>query len=130
MSSVSENERKTLERKAKAGWASFYAMKDRADDLGNWVRELKSKNDEMVRKLRADEYEMNTLDITYLKNQFLEMYDRLKLETECPICLETLIKDNTKLSNCGHLHCLTCWEKIDKCSICRKTIWKPRPIPN
>lgn len=124
---LTDYEFKALERKAKAGWASFYAMKNRYDSLGDYVREIKTRNIELVKKLREGDYEMNTLDITYLKSQFLEMYDRLKLETECPICFETLGKDNAKLTNCGHLHCRVCEEKLDNCSICRKKLYKPKP---
>ena len=58
------------------------------------------------------------------------MYDELKLFKECPICWETLSKENAKLSNCGHLHCRTCVAKIHECSICRKKIHKPFGISN
>ena len=69
---------------------------------------------------------METLDITYLKNQFIEMYDELKKFTECPVCFENLNKENTKLTNCGHLFCITCFDRVDNCPICRKKLYKPR----
>ena len=120
---ISSTEKKRLETKAKAGWASFYAMKNRYDSLGDYVDEIKTRNNELVKQLRDG----NDVDVSYLKSQFLDMYDRLKLETECPICFETLGKDNAKLTNCGHLHCRDCEAKLDNCSICRKKIYKPKP---
>ena len=121
---LTDYEFKALERKAKAGWASFYAMKNRYDSLGDYVDEIKTRNNELVRKLREGQKD---IDVSYLKSQFLDMYDRLKLETECPICFETLGKDNAKLTNCGHLHCRDCEAKLDACSICRKKLYKPKP---
>ena len=120
---LTDYEFKALERKAKAGWASFYAMKNRYDSLGDYVDEIKTINNELFKQLRDG----NDVDVSYLKSQFLDMYDRLKLETECPICFETLGKDNAKLTNCGHLHCRDCEAKLDNCSICRKKIYKPKP---
>ena len=123
MSSFPESEKKRLERKAKAGWAAFFAMRTKADDLAAWVKDLKIRNRDLYRATLAGE----DVDLKFLKTQYLEMYEKLKMETECPICFETINKENAKLTNCGHLHCLTCFNKLDNCSICRKKIWKPKP---
>ena len=65
------------------------------------------------------------LDITFLKNQFIEMYDKLKQYSECPVCYETLTKSNIEVPKCGHLICKSCVEKIKRsstpvCPNCRK----------
>lgn len=124
MSNFTEAQRKALERKSKTGWAFYYSMKDNRDNLAEFVDSLRQRNTELRKKLNDVDLEMNTLDITYLKNQFIEMYDKLKEYTECPVCFETITKHNGKLANCGHLHCVTCYEKLDNCSICRKKFYK------
>ena len=68
-------------------------------------------------------------DINYLKSQFVEMYDMLKKETECPVCYDLLTKDNIEVPKCGHIICKTCIEAIKTnkhlssqglCPSCRK----------
>lgn len=120
---ITENQLKALERKSKAGWACYYSIKGRYDDLCDYTSSLKQRNRELYDKIKSGE---NGIDVEYLKSQFIEMYDKLKDYTDCPICLETISKENAKLTNCGHLFCITCYDKIDDCAICRKKLYKPR----
>jgi hypothetical protein len=120
---ISSTEKKRLETKAKAGWASYYALLNRFDDLSDYVYHQQERNRELRLKLNNPD---NDIDIKYLKDQFIEMYDKLKDYSECPVCFETITKNTAKLGNCGHLVCLTCFEKLTDCPICRKKYYKPR----
>ena len=37
----------------------------------------------------------------------------------CSICHDSLTEDTIRGSLCGHFYCVTCFSKIDKCSVCR-----------
>lgn len=62
----------------------------------------------------------------FLVEELKEMYSITKKEIECPICFDELNKDNIKFASCGHKFCDTCLSKIDKCAICRKTIYSKK----
>ena len=124
MITISKSEKFQLEVKAKSGWRCFFIMRENFDGLQSWVNELTNRNRELRKRLEDPHFEMNDLDITYLKRQFVEMYDKLKEYTDCPICFETLTKDNMEVPKCGHILCKTCKEKIMAinclCPICKK----------
>ena len=110
-----------LEQKAKAGWRCYFIMRDNYDGLSSYVGDLQDRNREMRETIRNG----GDVDIEYLKSQFIEMYDKLKEYTECPVCMETLTKDNIEVPKCGHTICKTCIETIKsqpepKCPNCRK----------
>ena len=86
---IKQGEKWALERKAKQGWRCFFIMRDNYDDLTGFVRELQNRNRDMREQLRNGE----NVDIEYLKTQFIEMYDKLKEYTECPVCYELLTKN-------------------------------------
>ena len=114
-------EKRMLEQKAKSGWRCFFIMRDNYDDLCGYVAELQNRNRETREQLRNGE----NVDIDFLKQQFIEMYDKLKEYTECPVCMETLTKENIEVPKCGHTICKTCIERIKqdpepKCPNCRK----------
>ena len=120
MSNFTEKQHKALELKAKRGWACYYNMKDSRDAMTEWVMLLQERNKDLYDKVKSGD----DIDISYLKCQYLEMYEELKRETDCPVCLETITKENCILTNCGHLYCLNCYDKLDKCAICRKKFYK------
>jgi len=43
---------------------------------------------------------------------------------ECPICYETMSKPIKTI--CNHCYCEGCYNKINKCSLCRSDLKKPR----
>ena len=77
------------------------------------------KNEEMIQKEQES-------DFTYLKTQYVEMYEKLREYTNCPVCLQTLRAQNIHVPLCGHILCVSCHEKIKstenepKCPNCRK----------
>jgi hypothetical protein len=115
-------EQRKLVQKSKQGWRAFFLMRDNYDTLQNWITEINQRNYQLRQQLRNNE----NVDIEYLKRQFIEMYDKLKEYTECPVCFEVLTKDNIEVPNCGHILCKGCREKIKqgdcKCPVCRKVI--------
>ena len=77
------------------------------------------------RLLRTQIENNEEVDITHLKAQFVDMYDKLKEYTDCVVCMETIQKDNIEVPRCGHIICKTCYETIKaqpepKCPVCRK----------
>ena len=113
---MSYEEKRNLERKAKKGWHCYYMLLEKYAELGDYIESGKKYANAL--KDNKDD------DMKFLKSQFLEMYEKLKEYSECPVCFETIKKDTAKLGNCGHMVCTTCYEKLDKCPNCRKKYYK------
>ena len=110
-----------LVQKSKAGWRAFYILRDDFDDMGMFVNQLQGRCNQMRQQIERGE----DVDITFLKSQFVEMYDKLKEYTDCVVCLETINKDNIEVPRCGHIICKECFNRIKsqpdpKCPTCRK----------
>jgi len=105
----------TAERKAKQGWKCYFTLLDRQLEVQTSAATRFSNTN---RRLRNNE----EVDITHLKAQFLEMYEKLNQLTSCPICLETMTKEQIHLPFCGHMICKSCKEtgNVCVCPICRK----------
>ena len=122
---LSVAEQRRLIIKSKQGWKAFFLMRDEYFDLQDWIGEIQHKNSVLRQQLKNNE----NVDIEYLKKTFIEMYDKLKEYSECPICFETLTKDNIEVPNCGHILCKGCKENIKKadskcsCPVCRKPMY-------
>lgn len=126
METITTTEKRALERKSKAGWASYFALNRHQEELNQYITSLKIRNSELFCKLKNEEHIWGDDDLTFLKQQYLELYDELKRFTDCPVCLETLTKETTKLPNCAHQVCITCYEKMPNCPICRKKYYKTK----
>lgn len=118
---MTANDKKVLEYKAKQGWRCYFIMRDDFDSLSGFVYDLRHSNSVLRQRLQDGE----DIDIEFLKKQYIEMYDKLKEYTECPVCLETLTKDNIEVPKCGHTICKSCIQAIKssmdpKCPNCRK----------
>jgi hypothetical protein len=59
----------------------------------------------------------------HLTAEYNQMLKDLHKQIECPICME-IIGDDLKITGCGHKYCNSCFEKIDRCAICRRKIKK------
>lgn len=119
--SFSANDRKVLERKAKAGWKCFFMMRDDYCDMNESYGELLYQHRELVKQLKDGKKD---IDLTFLINTFVELYDKVKENSECPVCMELLTKENIEVPSCGHLICKSCKENVmkndKKCPCCRK----------
>ena len=53
-----------------------------------------------------------------------EMMTQLKKDVACPVCYEVMgqsAPNQLKITFCGHKLCAVCYEKVNKCPMCRKT---------
>ena len=121
MKTITMKEYRTLINKSKSGWRCFYTIRDDYEDMCGFMEQTQSIN----RNLRNKIHNKEDVDISHLKTQFIEMYDKLKEYTDCVVCLETIRKNNIEVPRCGHVICKTCYETIKsqsepKCPICRK----------
>ena len=120
--SFTANDRKVLERKAKAGWKCFFMVRDDLADMNERVYYLIHNNRALIKQMKEKPNE--EIDLNYLKSQFIEMYDMVKKNSECPVCMELLTKENMEVPSCGHLICKGCKENVmkhdKKCPCCRK----------
>lgn len=119
--SFTANDRKVLERKAKAGWKCFFMMRDDYCDMNESYGTLLYQHRELVKQLKDGKKD---IDLTFLINTFVELYDKVKENSECPVCMELLTKENIEVPSCGHLICKSCKENVmkndKKCPCCRK----------
>jgi hypothetical protein len=126
---LTAGQRKTLENKAKAGWKMYFMMKEQHEDLAEYVSYVKKANHGLAEIIKSG----GDVDIKHLKNQFIELYDKVNSKMECPVCFEVLTKDILEVPNCGHLICKGCKETICKgncsCPICKKKYYVPKVSP-
>jgi hypothetical protein len=73
------------------------------------------KNDKLTSKCRKLSESRDVVSTHITKE-----YTQLKGVTECPICMEEMAE--VKMVSCGHYYCEKCFEKLDKCAICRVLI--------
>jgi len=115
-------ELKKLEQKAKSAWKCYFMLKENYVELSDSYTEQNRRNRELVQQIRSNQ----DIDINFLKSQFVEMYDLVKKNSECPVCMEVMTKDTLDIPYCGHLICKGCKETIktrdSKCPCCRKAI--------
>ena len=121
---MEDGERRDLIRKSKAGWRKYFILQDELIDMLDKQYEIVHLNNELVERIKKND---SDIDISYLKSQFIEMFDSVKKDGECPVCMIKLTKDNIEVPSCGNLICKTCKEEIkkrdNKCPICRKTYY-------
>jgi hypothetical protein len=101
-----------LESKAKQGWKCFFIQRDFVDAL----TEHRLNNRITYQQIQNN----NNIDIEFLRKAYLELYEKVGDLTDCPVCFETMVKDNTHLGICGHMVCKTCKENLNDCPICRR----------
>jgi len=110
---MTNREKWALEAKARQGWKCYFMSRETIHDLQN-VR------DNMRAQVALLRVERQPADYEHLKKMFLELYDKVGELCDCPICYESMTKDNTHVGLCGHLVCKSCKERITDCPICRK----------
>jgi len=62
----------------------------------------------------------------HILTEITDMYEKLKIKVECPVCMELIPNDTLKISRCGHKYCNGCFDKLvetsNKCAMCRKQL--------
>ena len=117
---ITKREKSFLEAKAKSGWKCFYLLRDDYYNLNSYFNEQRAENRKLIETIKSG----GEVDLTFLKKQFVELYEKVGEATDCPVCFETLTKDNMEIPNCSHLICKDCKGHIcssgdKKCPICR-----------
>lgn len=121
---ITTAERKRLESKAKVGWKNYYTLRDDFDELSQYFSDVKTENKKLIETIKSG----GDVDTEYLKKQFLDLYEKVGELTDCPVCFETLTKENSEVPSCGHLICKDCKLKIcnvgnKECPICKAKYW-------
>lgn len=113
---MTNREKWSLEAKAKQGWKCYFIQRELVEHL----QDTRNVARETAQQLRQGA----TPDIKHLTQVFLELYDKVGELCDCPICLESMTKENTSVPMCGHLICKTCKEGVvqtsNLCPVCRK----------
>ena len=102
-------------RKAKAGWAKYFA-------------ELESNQERDIIYYEQVKYLPVEGMTDFAQQQIGELLIKLKASIDCPVCLETIAPDQIEMTACGHKFCKSCLSAIKerpepKCAICRGKIW-------
>ena len=113
----------SLQAKAKTGWRYYYDLREKYDRLSSYHNSQREQNRILIKKIQSNE----AVDLTFLKKQFIELYEKVGELTDCPICFETITKETMELGNCGHPICKECYERCIDCPICRKAYYKSSP---
>jgi len=121
---ITTAEKKRLESKAKVGWKNYYTLRDDFDELSQYFSEVRAENKKLIETIKSG----GDVDIEYLKKQFLDLYEKVGELTDCPVCFETLTKENSEVPSCGHLICKGCKLNIcnmgnKECPICKAKYW-------
>ena len=118
---MTRGQKMALENKAKVGWRHYFMMRDDFDILAVFFSAERKKNKELIEAITKGD----TVDVEFLKKQFIELYARVGELTDCPVCMETMTKENSEVGNCGHMICKVCKDTIcssakKECPICKK----------
>jgi hypothetical protein len=95
-------------------------MRDDYYNLSHYFSEVRTENRKLIETINNG----GELDIVYLKKQFLELYEKVGELTDCPVCFEAMTKENSEVSNCGHMICKDCKNTIcnsdnKECPVCK-----------
>ena len=111
---MTAREKWVLEAKARTGWKAFYVAQEHIEQLQQTRNSLRA-NVEQIKN-------GTNIDLSHLTNMLLQLYDKVGELCDCPICFETMTKENTFVPSCGHLCCKDCKAKMEKngCAICKR----------
>ena len=117
---MATNNQLSLTKRLKYAWAQYYS------EINNNHQQLVTQYQQQQGLQQA----LNNIDIPqHITNEIQEMCNKLKLEIQCPICLEIIDGETKKLSitGCGHKYCSVCLQNLklipnSSCSICRKKL--------
>ena len=120
MPSTLDKVRKALvweKKKTAFAWAKYYEQleENQRSNIGRY-QVLQSVNE-------------NAETPQFVIDEMKDMIAKLKLELECPVCMEIIDPKQIEITRCGHKYCKTCVERIkettQQCALCRKPM-KPR----
>jgi hypothetical protein len=98
----------------------YFMMREKHEEMAEFVQYARKANHGLAEIIKRG----GEVDMTHLKNQFIELYDKVNSQIDCPVCFEVLTKEILEVPNCGHLICKGCKDKIKEkdslCPCCRK----------
>jgi len=102
-------------RKAKAGWAKYFAELENNQGYNIMYYE------------KVKEMPVNDMS-EYAQQEIRNLLIELKKNIECPICMENIAPDQVEMTACGHKYCKQCINTIKaganpECAICRNKLW-------
>jgi len=103
----------SLQKQRAFAWAKYYAAEERAHESDLAVYRTVSRP-ELVGIPAC------------VQNEFREMVATLKKNIECPVCFDVMEAKDIKFTNCGHKFCEACLSRLEKCALCRKTIFNKK----
>tara|TARA_R110000824_G_scaffold340739_4_gene527246 strand:- start:2192 stop:2554 length:363 start_codon:yes stop_codon:yes gene_type:complete len=112
-----------LEKKAKRGWAAFFQASNKNHEVHmSYMLKLNFLQDKLEEVNEATEIPL------HISNELKELYNVVKKEVSCPICLDLIPTDNIKFTSCGHKYCEECLTTLKsqnnpKCALCRRKIY-------
>jgi hypothetical protein len=123
MAHISQTELDRLQKKAKMGWAKFYAERQERARLAfllvDTVRTFIHRDERGEMKMPPRE------DIPpHFTREFIKMAIELNKEHNCPVCYECVNEETIKIPFCAHIICKDCYQqlRVKKCPTCRKDI--------
>ena len=105
--------------------------KQRRVAWAKYFEELNRNHDQSVQRfIKVKEVVETEATPQFIIDELKEMYDALKKEVECPICMEVIPHGKIEITKCGHKFCKDCYDKLvatsNECAMCRKQIkWVP-----
>lgn len=93
-----------LENQKASAWKAYFFVMERFHRLNNHVREVVIPEDA-------------TTD--FMRQEYIRLKELARELAECPVCLEELTTETTKVGFCGHLVCTICRPRITDCPVCR-----------
>ena len=108
-----KNKLKWSKKQTSYAWAKYYEevidSHDRIFELYNFHKKMMEGRFELPQ---------------HIVSEIEEMCEQLGKDLTCPVCFDIIEKGNLKLTGCGHKYCKECYDKIDTCAICRRSINK------
>lgn len=117
----------------RTNWKAKYESCDRQRKVAwaKYFEELNRNHDQSVQRyIKIKEVVETDATPQFIIDELKDMYEKLKKEVECPICLEIIPHKKIEITKCGHKFCKDCYDQMvatnNKCGICRKQIkWVP-----
>ena len=103
------------------------AQIDVVDDVANTAQVIARVDRDIITRVRellqerGSRSKKNFSKLVVLDFLAKQHYETLPKPIKCPVCIEEIPYEKFVLLCCGHYHCKSCLERLDKCSVCRYT---------
>lgn len=91
-----------------------------ADEVAHWIKRTVVHFKKLIEIQAVCDSAEPIKKSNYLRQSYVELYEKVGDYKDCPVCLEKINKDNICIPNCGHLICSGCIVKLTSCPCCRE----------